>query len=73
MRREDRRLREDVDILKRTTVFFAKRPVTVHPFIELEKAGHSVIRARERMKVSRPPSMPVTPVCPISVQCGMHS
>lgn len=33
--RENRRLREDVEILKRATAFFAKEtPVNVYPFIE---------------------------------------
>jgi hypothetical protein len=45
LRRENRRLREDVDALKRATV---------HPFIEAEtRAGHSVQRACELLKVSR--------------------
>ncbi|WP_327321270.1 IS3 family transposase [Streptomyces sp. NBC_01210] len=55
LRRENRRLREDVDILKRATAFFAKEdPVTVHPFIEAEKRdGHNVKRACELLQVSR--------------------
>ncbi|MFI6510967.1 IS3 family transposase [Streptosporangium sp. NPDC050855] len=45
LRRENRRLREDVDILKRATV---------HPFIEAEKqSGHNVKQACELLQVSR--------------------
>ncbi|ROR38177.1 transposase [Kitasatospora cineracea] len=51
LRRENRRLREDVDILKRATAFLAQE---THPFIEAEKqAGHSVKRACELLQVSR--------------------
>ncbi|MFD1663550.1 IS3 family transposase [Streptomyces caeni] len=55
LRRENRRLREDVEILKRATAFLREGdPVTVHPFIAAEKAaGHSVKRACELLKVSR--------------------
>ncbi|MFG2488084.1 IS3 family transposase [Streptomyces virginiae] len=55
LRRENRRLREDVEVLKRATAFFRDGiAVTVHPFIEAEKrAGHSVERACELLKVSR--------------------
>lgn len=55
LRRENRRLREDVEILK--TAFFAFMPgdpVNVYPFIEAEQAGRrSVKRACELMQVSR--------------------
>ncbi|MCX4539079.1 transposase [Streptomyces sp. NBC_01565] len=54
LRRENRRLREDIEILKRATASREGDPVTVDPFIEAEKqAGHNVKRACERMKVSR--------------------
>ncbi|MCL7382435.1 IS3 family transposase [Streptomyces sp. 35G-GA-8] len=55
LRRENRPLREDVEVLKRATAFFAKGdPVKVHPFIEAEKvSGHSVKRACELPQVSR--------------------
>ena len=53
LRRENRRRREDVDILKRATAFFAKAdPVSVYPFIEAEKAQRrNVKRACELLKV----------------------
>jgi transposase len=38
LRRENRRLREDVDILKRATAFFAQETGELLPFIEAEKA-----------------------------------
>lgn len=54
LRRENRRLREDVEILKRDCLLREGDPVTVHPFIEAEKtAAHSVKRACELLKVSR--------------------
>src|SRR6201996_1122156 len=57
LRRENRRLREDVDILRRATAFFALMPgdpVNVYPFIEAEKAQQrNVKRACELLKVSR--------------------
>jgi transposase InsO family protein/transposase-like protein len=55
LRRENRRLREDVDILKRATAFFASGdPVNCYQFIEAEKAQwRNVKRACELLKVSR--------------------
>ncbi|GGX46002.1 hypothetical protein GCM10010353_70820 [Streptomyces chryseus] len=54
-RRENRRLRADVDILKAGHGFLREGdPVTVHPFIEAEKqSNHNVKRACELLKVSR--------------------
>lgn len=46
--------REDVDVLRRATAFFAKDPVTVYPFIEAEKASRrNVARGCALLKVSR--------------------
>ena len=55
MRRENRRLREDVEILKRATSLLREGdPVNVYPFIEAEKARQrNVKRACELLKVSR--------------------
>jgi hypothetical protein len=53
LRQENRSLREDLEVLKRATAFFAKDPVRVHPFIEAEKAaGHGVQRACRLLEVS---------------------
>ncbi len=55
LRRENRSLREDVEILKRATAFFAQGdPVKVDPFIEAEKAaGHNVAKACDLLEVSK--------------------
>jgi len=56
LRRENRRLAEDVEILKRATAFFALQgdPVTVYPFIETERSQQrNVARACVLLKVSR--------------------
>ena len=55
LRRENRSLREDVEILKRATAFFARGdPVKVDPFIEAEKvAGHNVAKACGLLEVSK--------------------
>jgi transposase-like protein len=37
LRRENRSLREDVEVLKRATAFCQGDPVKAHPFIEAEK------------------------------------
>ncbi|MBL1109387.1 transposase [Streptomyces sp. 5-8] len=54
LRRENCRLREDVEILKRDSFLREGDPVTVHPvIIEAEKRdGHNVKRACELLKVS---------------------
>src|SRR3954467_4236665 len=53
LRKENRRLREDGDVLKRATAFFAGGRVNVFPFIAAEQAGkHNVKRACELLKVS---------------------
>ena len=66
LRRENRRLREDVEILKRATAFFAKRdPVNVYPFIEAEKAERTQRRPGVcaagglPFRLLRPPHRPV--------------
>jgi hypothetical protein len=55
LRRENRRLREDVEILKRDGFLRPQGdPVNVYPFIEAEKAQqHNVTRACQLMEVSR--------------------
>jgi putative transposase len=55
LRRENRRLREDVEILKRATAFLREGdPVNCYPFIEAEKAQQrNVKRPCELLKVSR--------------------
>jgi transposase-like protein len=55
LRRENRRLKEDVDILKQATAFFAKETGgNVYPFIEAEKARRrNVKRGCELLEVSR--------------------
>ena len=55
LRKENRVLREERDILKRATVFFAKRPMSVYPFIEAEKAEQdgNVAKACVLLEVSR--------------------
>ena len=55
LRRENRSLREDVEVLKRATAFFAQGdPVKAQSFIGAEKAaGHGVARACRLLKVSR--------------------
>ena len=55
MRRENRRLREDVEILKRATEFLRQGdPVNLYPFIEAERAAaaQNVKRACELLEVS---------------------
>ncbi|MEN1891039.1 MULTISPECIES: transposase [Streptomyces] len=72
LRRENRRLREDVEILKRAGFLREGDPVTVHPFIEAEKqGGHSVKRACELLKVSRAAS--AAPVPPVPGPCRTRS
>jgi uncharacterized DUF497 family protein len=54
LRRENRSLREDVEVLKRATVFCEGDPMKAHPFIGAEKAaGHGIARACRLLKVSR--------------------
>jgi hypothetical protein len=54
LRRENRSLREDVEVLKRATAFCEGDPVKAQPFIGAERAaGHGVARACRLLKVSR--------------------
>ena len=54
LRRENRSLREDVEVLKRATAFFAQASRwKAHPFIGMESRRHGVARACRLLKVSR--------------------
>src|SRR5262249_31316506 len=56
LRKENRRLQADVDLLKRATAFFASEgdPVRMDPFVEAEEAaGRSVKHCCDMFQVSR--------------------